>query len=249
MLVIKNISTKIILFIAFLFPILALAQVPEAGVIIPEIDSLNTSTEFCCILSPVEGFDVYDNPNGKSVGKLKRDKALNHLDRSLYSIYLLTENRKIEVAACHQVDYEIYALTFIELVDGYIKVIDTNKSYWLRLADIEKQGFKAVNWMDYLIKESGSVLGYYANDPGLRLRKGPGTDFEIITVLKDDVFEIKLTNQKEGQWCKVKVVKYREHPCDSSLSETENLEYEIEGWIKLIDDQGLPNIYNYARGC
>ena len=83
----------------------------------------------------------------------------------------------------------------------------------------------------------------------MRLRKEPNSNTEIIGSVRGDLFEIKLTNQTAGQWCKVKITKYREHPCWTDLSEKENIEYKTEGWLKIIDDNGEPNLWNYTRGC
>ena len=53
----------------------------------------------------------------------------------------------------------------------------------------------------------------------------------------------------EGPWTKVKVKKYREHPCTTGLSQNEIVEYELEGWVKIVDDNGRPNVWYYPRGC
>ena len=56
-----------------------------------------------------------------------------------------------------------------------------------------------------MVIQSESVLGYYANEPGVRLRKELNVNSEIIGSVRGDLFEIKLTNNVDGPWCKVKL--------------------------------------------
>jgi len=52
----------------------------------------------------------------------------------------------------------------------------------------------------------------------------PSKDSDLILILKGDLIEISPTEQAEGNWVKVKITKYKEHPCASGL----NLEELIE---------------------
>lgn len=240
---------KSILVLLILFPILLFSQSAKRGIIVPIIDSLKTSEKYCCVLSPEEGFSVYDSPNGKFIGKLKRIGDIKKDDQVPYNIYLQTGNKKIKVDNYRQISYEIYAINYTDSIQGFVKVLDSSKSYWLNVSEIKNQGFKTVSWLEHLIKQSENELGYYANEPGLRLRKEPNSNSEIIGSVRGELFEIKLTNTNVGQWCKVKITKYKEHPCNTELSEDQNMEYNSEGWLKVIDDNGEPNLWSYTRGC
>jgi hypothetical protein len=240
---------KIFLTFIFSLPIVVFGQQFKRGIIIPSIDSLKKSEKYCCILSPEQGFSLYDNPKGKVIGILKRIGNAKKDDQVPYKIYLVTGNQKVKVDNYREIGYELYAINYTDSIQGFVKVLDTSKSYWLCVSGIKKQGFKAMSWLDHLIKKSENKLGYYANEPGLRLRKEPNSNSEIIGSVRGDLFEIKLTNQTVGQWCKVKITKYKEHPCGTDLSEKENIEYNTEGWLKIIDDNGEPNLWNYTRGC
>lgn len=240
---------KAIFVLIFLIPLLFFGQTSKQGIIVPIIENLKNSDKFCCILAPEQGFSVYDKPNGKNIGTLKRIGNIKKDNQLAYQIFLVIGNQKIKVDNYHEIGYEIYALKYTDSIQGFIKVIDKMKSYWLNVSEINKQGFKAISWTQYLIKQSKDVLGYYANEPGLRLRKEPNSNSEIIGSVRGELFEIKLTNTIEGKWCKVKITKYREHPCNTELNEEKNIEYKIEGWLKIIDDDGEPNLWNYTRGC
>ena len=221
----------------------------KRGIIVPIFDSLKFSEKYCCILSPEQGFSVYDNPKGKIIGKLKRIGNAKEDDQVPYKIYLITGEKKVEIKNFRQIDYEIFAINYTDSSDGFVKVLDTLKNYWLSVAEIEKHGFKTITWRDQMIKESENTLGYYANEPGLRLRKEPNSESEIMGSVRGDLFEIKLTKTTSGQWCKVKVIKYKEHLCNTDLEEAENIESKTEGWLKIIDDNGEPNLWSYTRGC
>ncbi len=110
-------------------------------------------------------------------------------------------------------------------------------------------GYKATNWQDFLIENKDKFLGYYANKPGLNLRSEPLKSAKVLKTLRGDLFEIKLQKEAQGNWNKVKVIKYQEHPCKGNLTNEKNIEYILEGWIKTIDDSGTPNVWYYARGC
>src|SRR5690606_40358846 len=71
------------------------------------------------------------------------------------------------------------------------------------------------------ISNAGQVLGFYANDPGLNLRDSPSVNGKVLKKLKGDLFEITPTTQSKGLWVKVKVKKYKEHPCTSDLRSEE----------------------------
>lgn len=222
--------------------------ITQRGIIVPKIDSLKYSEKYCCVLSPEQGFSVYDSPKGKIIGTIKKVGNIKQDSQVPYKIYLIKGNNKEEIKDFREIGYEIFAINYTDSEEGFVKVLDSSKSYWLSVAEIEKLGFKTLNWRDQMLQNK-DVLGYYANEPGLRLRKEPNSESEIIGSVRGDLFEIKLTENISGQWCKVKVTKYKEHPCNTDLEEEKNIESKTEGWLKIIDDNGEPNLWNYTRGC
>jgi hypothetical protein len=54
---------------------------------------------------------------------------------------------------------------------------------------------------------------------------------------------------KQDNWVNINVKKYKEHPCVSELNENELIEEKFEGWVKIVTDNGLPNVWYYSRGC
>jgi hypothetical protein len=45
------------------------------------------------------------------------------------------------------------------------------------------------------------------------------------------------------------VIIHYEHPCRTNLSKEQNIKEKLEGWIKIVDDYGKPNVWFEARGC
>ncbi|MEE9406955.1 MAG: SH3 domain-containing protein [Polaribacter sp.] len=221
----------------------------KSGIIITAIDSLKYAKKNCCILSPKDGFTAYSAPNGKEIGKVKRIGNKETNNQFAYEIYFVSENQKIKLTDYSEIGYEIFAFNFTDSVNGFVKLKNQHLNIWFRLNEINHLGFKAVTWMDYMVLNSEKVLGYYAKKPGLRIRTKPNTTGKIIGSVKGELFEIKLTKNISGQWAKVMVTKYKEHPCNTELDEKANIEYKSEGWMKVIADNGTPNLWSYSRGC
>jgi len=218
------------------------------GIITPEIDSLKYSQNFCCVVLPEQGFTAYNKPNGKIIGKIKRINEEQN-NQSAYESYFISKNAKIKLNDYSEIGYEIFALNFTEIDNGFVKIKNQHTDIWFSISELKELGFKTINWIDYMALNSKDVLGYYAKEPGLRIRSEPNTSSKIIGSVRGDLFEIKRIGKISGKWAKVKVRKYKEHPCGTELNEKENIEYRTEGWMKIIDDNGEPNVYNYVRGC
>jgi len=225
------------------------AQSTEKGLILPKDKEYRSSEKYGCVLSPDEGFLLYDSPGGKNIGTIKR---IITDDQSFYKIFYVDTSglqKELPPEYMAEVSYEIWALRYEEKKENYIRIGSGKDSAWINLEELEEQQFQTVSWMHYFIDTSNNVLGYYANEPGLRIRTQPSSSGEIAGSVRGDLFEIKLLNETNGNWFKVKVKKYKEHPCKTDLDETVNMEYIQEGWIKVIDDEGNPNLWSYVRGC
>jgi hypothetical protein len=237
------------LLLLLLVPCIGYAQTFTRGLIMPSVDSLKFEESYCCVLSPAKGFSVYDSPNGKIIGTLKRLGNVKEDDQAPYKIYLVSGAKKIKVNQFEEIDYDLYAIKYTDSVNGFIMILDTLNSNWLNVDELKQQGFKPVRWMDYMINTCREDLSFYPNEPGLRLRKEPNASSELIGSVRGTLFKIKLSGECSGQWNKVKVIKLKQDPCDGGLSDEENIEYQMEGWLKVLDDRGEPNLWRYTRGC
>jgi hypothetical protein len=227
-----------------------IGQNKQNGLILP----LNTKDpEICCIYSPKSGFKVFNSPNGKEIGILTRTIKTNTGAQAPYRIFFVDKvtNKvtQIDLNNFQEIEYEILSIKYFERRNGFVRIVNKSVDYWLSEKEIKDKGFKLSEWQQFLIDKSGHVLGYYAKDPGLHLRAKPTTESKILKKLVGDLFEITPTEECEGNWTKVKVRKYKEHPCVSDPTKSENIEYELEGWIKIVDNEGNPNVWYYSRGC
>lgn len=216
-----------------------LGQELKKGLLMPNPDG---SFKTCCIYVPPTGLSAYDKPNGNKVTSINLGSQ-DH-NKEVYEAFIQKngESIKFDYSNFHMVGYEIMAMVYVDKSDGYVK---TNNGYWLQIEELESKGLVLTNWMDYLVNKE-DVLGWYANDPGLNLRSEPSVDSNVILTLKGDLFEITPTKEVKGLWCKVKVTQYREHPC---VGEGSLIIRTYTGWVKLLDNNQTPNVWNYGKGC
>lgn len=201
------------------------------------------------ILLPENGFKIYEYPRGILLGSLKLNP---YKMKSGDSFVVIINNgsiiSEISLINFYQVGYEEYAIKYFDKKGNFVQIINKDSNFWLNVKDIEQKKFEIINWRDFLIKNSGKVLGYYASDPGLNLREAATINSKVIKTLEGDLFQIIPTKETNGSWVKVLVKKFKEHPCVNGFDE-KLIQYELEGWIKIVDDKGLPNVWFYSRGC
>ncbi len=226
-----------------------MAQELQNGLVLP----MNyDEPELCCIYVPNSGLNIYNKPNGSRIGLLTKNVEINKGDQSYYRIYIDrddSEPEQIDLSNFQEIGYEVWAITYTERNNGFLRIVNNQNNYWISERELGDKNFKIQEWPEFLVDNVGQLLGFYANDPGLNLRTAPNSGSEILKTLQGDLFEITPTNERSGLWMKVKVKKYKEHICGSLLSDDEILEYELDGWIKIIDDSGTPNVWYYSRGC
>lgn len=224
----------------------------KAGLIMPMTNS-GEFDDICCIYSPKDGFNVYSKPNGRRIGRIKRNTKSTDAQESQYSIYYWNNKNdkkvQIDLNSLAEVSYEIWSIKYIDRKDGFVRIINTNNEMWLSEKEIVSSGFGLTSWQAFIIDNTDILLGFYANDRGLNLMSSPNIDSNILKNLKGDTFDIRPTNQSHYNWTKVRVTKTKEHPCGTDLKEEDNFEYQIEGWVQLVDKHGNPNVWYYPRGC
>jgi hypothetical protein len=141
------------------------------------------------------------------------------------------------------------SITFFERTNGFVRIVNESVNYWLNEKEISDKNFKVIDWQQFYTEMSGQLMGFYANDPGLDLKTEPTDNSATKKTLQGDLFEVTPTNETNGNWTKVKVKKYKEHPCGTDLDDKDSIEFEIDGWIKVVDNNGQPKLWYYSRGC
>ncbi len=238
----------IILFLIFFTPVPG--QVLQHGLIMPE----QVEQEgICCVYSPKEGFSIYDRPGGAKTGILTRNIEQRIGFESYYQIYFVDAQtgKATQIGLDHfqEVGYKVWAVSYFERRNGFVRITDAAREYWISEREIDKHGFKLIEWQDFLSENAGFLTGFFANSPGLNLREGPDTDSLVIMALRGTTNQILPAKEHSGPWTKVKVIIYKENPCETNLSIERNIKEEHEGWIKIVDDYGKPNVWFYPRGC
>ena len=232
---------NILIFIAgmlALIPSAVFAQNVEGCLILGLLDNVCDSE---CLNFSSEGFTVY-NLDKEKTGRLEASN-------DWYSLYFINNsNVKTKIGDFHQVGYEAYALVYKLQNDGFVEIGVNEQPFLLRIEEIETLGFKAVPWIQHLIRKCGYGR-CYAKTPGMNLRTTPSVDSDVIGLVHGDLFEISVMDDCNGNWCKVIVTKSKEHFCVTSLNDEDNLEYTKEGWMKVLDDDGSSNLFYYPRGC
>ncbi|HSF54018.1 MAG TPA: hypothetical protein VLA71_09715, partial [Algoriphagus sp.] len=126
---------------------LTFGQSFQNGLILPE---KTEDGEICCIYAPKEGFEIYDNPNGRLIGRLTRNVEQNKGDQSYFRIYFVENLSKTEeligLENFQEIAYEIWALTFNLRKDDFVRLKIQEKNFWIKEKDILKAGFKVTDW-------------------------------------------------------------------------------------------------------
>lgn len=240
----------VISIILSLTTLISYCQERQHGLIIPDDYS---DDDICCIYSPKEGFAVFDKPNGNEIGILTRNAKSNTGRESGYRIYFVDNKTgaetRIDSKDFKEVGYEVMRITYFERKDGFVRVINQSVDYWINEKEITDKNFRVIDWQQFFIEMSGRLMGFYANDPRLDLKSEPSYNSVTKATLHGDLFEITPQNNSKGNWTKVKIRKYREHPCGTDLDDKDNIEYETDGWIEIINETGQPNLWYYSRAC
>ena len=127
-----------------------------------------------------------------------------------------------------QYGYEEYGIEYSDHINGRLKI---GPSLWVN------DDVPFSSWL-----ESTS----YGNawPPGLVLRTKPDKDSKKIIAFQGDPYHVTVIGEFINGYSKVRVDFYEEEPCDGG-----SVTKSWEGWAKVIDDFGNPNIDYPPRGC
>lgn len=146
----------------------------------------------------------------------------------------------------YQVGYDISAIPFFERKNGFVRILNKKGNYWLKESEVKSQSFEFVEWQRFLAENANEVLGFYANELGLNLREKPITDSKIIMTLKSNkpqiVLNTKTLDESQSRY-------HQRTRLRNEFERARNLVEIKEGWVKILDDRGLPNVHFYTRRC
>ena len=186
----EQFKLKRLLIIFLLMYNFCFAQQYQNGLILPDFEKVELS-KVCCIYLPQEGFSVFNSPDSDYISYLTRMNESSIDNQDPYKIFFINKStegaRQIELSNLKKIDYEIWAITYFERKNGFERIVDINVDYWLSENEIEEKNF--------LIANKDNLLGYYANNPGLKLQLSPSKDSDVIVIIKEDLYEILPTGQ------------------------------------------------------
>ena len=198
------------------------------------------------IFVPKEGIKLFNNSNRNEKALLTKSVEGVNYEENGYNLYLIKDNHSSGVEAsitCIGVEKDY--LTYFEEKDGFVRIKVSNENYWVKISSLETKSFRAINWQIFYTEWSDKLLQLFCENE-LNIREQPSTNAKIIRAIKGDFFEISIINEHSGNWSKVVVKKYKIRVCEEGHEES--LEYEAEGWIKVMDDNGYP-LLNFYGAC
>ena len=228
-----------------------------AGILIPDREKLADLPYERYAYAPLNvGWAVYRHPTQTVWGNLTRFCPNAKYEDIAMRMFLIEENsndcQHVTIEDLYHLSDETYVIPYFERENGYVRIFNEDKfsQIWVKESDITSQHFKIVDWISYFI-ESRHLPSHAIGDQSLR--QGPYADAPVLTTVKGEEMEIVLIGYDdgycEGNWCKVKVIVYKENPCTTTLPQKTNRINEYEGWMNFIDQSGLPTIYINTKGC
>lgn len=198
---------------------------------------------------------VYKDKFGGKFGKLSK---INN-----YFKFNDVQNKRKNIKAGDIEYIGHYAMSFLKVKgsseSNYIQVFwnTFGDKLYVKKTDLVKQKAKFYTYKELLYNKNISIdieeyrnwasLGVNLNGNCLNLRKGPSTSNPIIRCISDNKISGREFShfsilETKKSWAKVEVVTYI--MTDSAQSECDYSEHRKEtGWIKVMDDNGFPNIW------
>ncbi len=189
-------------------------------------------------------FPLYNAPNGDKNSLLTAEERSfgfpEWTDASGQSPRYAIPQTAYEKISMDEVGFFVY-----KEQDGFIKLMFTSSgpSYWASLAEIEKAGAVYQPWIRFI---TDSKHTFYTVNYGMNVRESPGVNAKKILTVKGDNFKIEPTGSTQGNWAEVIIREYEE----KESFEEPKLKKEFRGWMKVVDNEGFPNIWCYiGAGC
>lgn len=184
------------------------------------------------------GIILFDEAGGMPIGKIMGETGLQ----------LSCEQQSIQIqpSDLKEYGYEISGLLYWEEENGYIQIFRNSipGGVWIRQVELAQHQWTAESWMEFIT--AGKVI-LYPERLGIKmnLRETPKASGKLLVTMTDDHFQITPTGRTQGLWAEVEVVKYTGAYCSGESGVSDSW----TGWVKLLDDQGHPNLWTYTRGC
>jgi hypothetical protein len=209
------------------------------GIIVPDKGINERGLNF-----PLAKIGLFDAPGGTEVGFIIKKNSLNLMYQAGSNgfPYRVKDNDLAELAILG------YCLKIFAIEGKFVQVLknSTGRGYWISLDEIGYLRFSSRTWMEWMSTQK--CLFYPMVDVGINLRTAPDAKSAKLELLKGRNYGITLTGKTDGYWAEVTVSRYSSPPCKDLVTTVKPLETK-EGWVKILDDGGTPNIWFSPRGC
>jgi len=135
-----------------------------------------------------------------------------------------------------------YVLVYQQIKEGFVQVKMNNKKYWLSIDNLAAFNFKVASWQAYLQQTSLPLETIY----NMNIRMEPRATSEKVGLTKinksdtEAYHSIKVLERFNKQWGEIELSFWQNKKAcckaDAPIS-------KLKGWIKLVDDDGSPNLY------
>ena len=219
---------------------------------IPIYSNINEKVIGYCRINPANGEDgaglVINTLFDKEFPVFKF--PLEPLQSSIYYAKKYNESNSPDSCEyyCNGYQLNTYHLTYYEVKAGYIKILANTieNGAWIKLND---SLFKPIDWVDEIISNwYGPYIYGYDN---YRLRKNPSLESEIVIKLKYPQYTILEYTQRKGNWIEIIVCKLKPEVdivCEEAKSEEDCIKV-YKGWIRIVDESGMPEDIWFSTDC
>lgn len=193
--------------------------------------------------------EVYTSPGGFRLGVMYPDTRMNRYYQVSFS-YDSAKGAPImtDPNDSREINYEGKCFKYYDSVSGYVEVLrhtlGAQGSGWVKVSEMEAIQLKPMLWADFILSRHPLTTFFNWSGIGLNLRSEPSVNSELLETIEPGPNRILLTGERSGKWFQVKV-------SDQGLGiapDTSKFNWTA-GWIKAINDRGMPNIWFATRGC
>lgn len=212
------------------------------GILVPLNDEIHSGkTNFTD-----SALKLYESPGKEEIGFIRKEameKTSGIINERIYIEYP-DSTAEIPHTYLREVTYEGTCLKYYETENGYIRISpDKSHPLWIDESELEQAGYKKRSWYAHLKMLNTNFFPLPMG--GINLRAEPSSGSQRQITIKEDRFLIKLTGNQEQKWFEVEIEEYEQHPCSGE----KKLIQVWKGWIKAINDDEIPNLWYYTRGC
>lgn len=185
---------------------------------------------------------IFNDINSKSNGYLFFPKC-KYATKQCWENYFYINDQKYNVSVNDftSVAYDAYCLKYYSSNNKFIRILDKSirGGVWICIDDLNRLGYSNIDWLTFIKKRGRNYFPVI----NLNLRAKPSEKSELIIKMIPHEYTIDVTGEYNGLWAQVKVKKIK---FDYDSKEIKILN-QYQGWCKIIDNSGFPNVYFGAK--